>query len=255
MGVIGADVCINPSALITSFVSEDNLNYFLTCATNPLVPPAPVLGMLNGAINTVTGGVSQLTAITTQVNNNLASPAGYGPLIIGGAINTNFNDAAKSLNSAVFSLQAIPNTVLSCQQVDAMFSRLWEGLCNGTITSALGIAQVLIAAGVFMLLQMAVGIDLCCYHPGDSKAWVDGGNVGSSKVASSVASVPNFAVMAEAEPAAAAAAAAAHHAEAAAHSEHHTAPHHNHGAVAHQGPEKPHHEAHVVQHGGHNSAV
>ena len=62
-----------------------------------------------------------------------------------------------------------------------MFSRLWEGLCNGTVTSAIGISRVLIAAGVFMLLQMAIGIDLCCYHPGDKNAWVDGGH----KVASS----------------------------------------------------------------------
>lgn len=43
-----------------------------------------------------------------------------------------------------------------------MFSRLWDGLCNGTVTSSIGIARVLIAAGVFMLLQLAIGIDLCC---------------------------------------------------------------------------------------------
>jgi hypothetical protein len=37
-------------------------------------------------------------------------------------------------------------------------------MCNGTVTSAIGIARVLIAAGVFMLIQMAIGIDVCCYR-------------------------------------------------------------------------------------------
>ena len=59
---------------------------------------------------------------------------------------------------------------------------------------------------------MALGIDLCCYHPGDSRAWVDGGKA-ASKVASSEA------------PAVAAA-----HAEGAHGGAHPEGGHHHHGA-------------------------
>ena len=163
VGVIGADLCYDPNALIAATISEPNLNYFLTCATDPAVPPAPALGLVSGVINTVAGGLSQLTTLNSQVATAVSNgqPAGYGPLISGGAANPAFSAATTDLTNAVAALQAIPGVLLSCQQVDAMFSRLWDGLCNGTITSALGIARVLIAAGVFMLLQMAVRFFYC----------------------------------------------------------------------------------------------
>lgn len=72
-----------------------------------------------------------------------------------------------------------------------MFSRLWDGLCNGTVTSAIGISRVLVAAGVFMLIQLALSIDHCCYHPGDKNAWADGGHKVASSDAPAAAHVPH----------------------------------------------------------------
>ena len=226
LGVIGADLCYAPNELIMSFISSPDLNYFLSCATNPNVPPAPALSMIGSVVDMVAGGINQLSALGDQVDIAVTAntPAGYGPLIIGGAKNGAFAAANTNLKSAVDSLLFIPNTLLGCQQVDALFSRLWDGLCNGTVTSAIGIARVLIAAGVFMLLQMAVGIDLCCYHPGDARAWVDGG-MAASKVASSEAP----------------AAAAAHH-EGAHGGAHPEGGHHHHGAN-HHAPESAPKEA------------
>ena len=157
LGVIGADLCYAHNELILSFISDPNLDYFLSCATNPNVDPAPALSMIGSVVDMVAGGINQLTALGDQVDMNLNTPAGYGPLIIGGAKNGAFAAASTNLKSAVASLTFIPNTLLGCEQVDALFSRLWDGLCNGTVTSAIGIARVLIAAGVFMLLQSKFG--------------------------------------------------------------------------------------------------
>jgi hypothetical protein len=46
-------------------------------------------------------------------------------------------------------------------------------ICGGAITSAIGIARILIAAGVLLFVQLAIGVDVCCYHPGDPNAWVE----------------------------------------------------------------------------------
>ena len=143
LGVIGADLCYAPNELIMSFISSPDLNYFLSCATNPNVPPAPALSMIGSVVDMVAGGINQLSALGDQVDIAVTAntPAGYGPLIIGGAKNGAFAAANTNLKSAVDSLLFIPNTLLGCQQVDALFSRLWDGLCNGTVTSAIGIAR------------------------------------------------------------------------------------------------------------------
>ena len=39
--------------------------------------------------------------------------------------------------------------------------------------SAIGIARILIAAGVLLLIQLGIGVDVCCYHPGDPLSWDD----------------------------------------------------------------------------------
>lgn len=178
IGVVGADCCFRPNQLIMSAISVPELNYFLSCAIDTTVPTPSALDAVSGVISTVAGGISQLSALKTQVdaavqfgNTNPSvsdAYAGYGPLITGSGsarqTNSVFTSAAASLNKALGSLQAIPDEVLSCAQVDGMLSRLWDGMCNGTVTSAIGIARVLIAAGVFMLIQMAIGIDVCCYR-------------------------------------------------------------------------------------------
>ena len=55
-------------------------------------------------------------------------------------------------------------------------------MCTNFITSAIGISRILIAAGVLLFVQLAIGVEICCHHPGDEKAWV-GGSMQASEVA------------------------------------------------------------------------
>ena len=176
--VLGSDVCAAPAdTIITATGNMPQLTYYLSCATNPNLAPPDFLSAINGILSQITSGTTQLGKLVTSAAT-ASSPAGYGPLIpisaSSGAAPRLVN-AQTNLNGAFAAISAIPNAVFSCQQVDALFSAFFNSLCNGTVTSAAGIAQCLIAAGVFMLLQMAIGIDICCYHPGDAKAWEDKG--------------------------------------------------------------------------------
>lgn len=85
---------------------------------------------------------------------------------------------ASSITNAYDSVNLVVTDTLSCAAIDAIFSRFWTGLCNGTVVSAAGIARILIAAGVLLLIQLGIGVDLCCYHPGDPRSWT-GGDAGT----------------------------------------------------------------------------
>lgn len=70
------------------------------------------------------------------------------------------------------SLSLVLSDVLSCSAVGALIDPLFTGLC-GAITASVGIARILIAAGVLLFVQLAIGVELCCHHPGDDGAWQD----------------------------------------------------------------------------------
>lgn len=101
-----------------SLINEPNLNYFLSCATDPNVLLAPALDLISPVVNLVQGGLSQITSLGDQVDANLNSPDGFGPLIVSGAKNPAFASASGNLTAAVYSIMAIPNELLSCKQVD-----------------------------------------------------------------------------------------------------------------------------------------
>lgn len=176
VATLGSDVCVNPTATILTAVGNNpQLAYYLTCATNPSLPPPDFLSFVAAAVGKLQSGSTQVTKLVTLANGAGTATAGYGPLVASGAAAPALTAAAGSLAAAVASISAIPDKVFACVQVDALFNGLFDSLCNGTVSAAAGIGQCLVAAAVLMLLQMVMGVDQCCYHAGDAKAWVDGG--------------------------------------------------------------------------------
>lgn len=43
--------------------------------------------------------------------------------------------------------------------------------CGGFITSAITLASVLTAAAALLAVQMSLGVEVCCRHPGDADRW------------------------------------------------------------------------------------
>ena len=43
--------------------------------------------------------------------------------------------------------------------------------CGGFITSSITLATVLTAAAALLALQMSLGVEVCCRHPGDLPRW------------------------------------------------------------------------------------
>ena len=170
-----------PSPALTAYPpapAAAQLAYYLTCATTPGLSPPDFLSFITSALTKLSSVVVQIGKITDMANGVGSGPtAGYGPLVSSGVAAADLTAASSSAAAAINSISIIPNTVFSCVQVDALFSSLFDSLCNGTVSAAAGIAQCLVAAAALMLLQMAIGIDICCYHPGDKTAWVDKGEM------------------------------------------------------------------------------
>jgi hypothetical protein len=108
---------------------------------------------------------SQVGSLATQV---AAAPASGSPLSslkgpAGDSAAVNALSAASA--NTVASLNSIV-TLLGCQSIDAILSTLFTGFCTNGIATVIGIARILIAASVFLFLQLGVGIDMCCFHPG-----------------------------------------------------------------------------------------
>lgn len=55
--------------------------------------------------------------------------------------------------------------------VQNVIDPFFTALCTNAITSAIGIARILIAAGVLLWIQLAIGVEVCCHHPGHAAAW------------------------------------------------------------------------------------
>ena len=269
VGLLGADVCIAPAALIQGMVGtgsdlgSQTINYYLTCATTPQFPAGAIttIGEATGTLAPVVKQTGQLQAqfydaLKTGGNRNAwgsnlgtaydnAQTAAKGaaspppecgiphpvvPPPAGGGVATQLpvmcddsttpqtkadpiNRISVNMALALNSVNMVASDALSCATFDAIFSRMFDGLCNGTVQSAAGIARILIAAGVLLLLQLGIGVDLCCYRadararalfaapaarltpppppplsdPGDKRSWV--GDDDAAQVASSTAHV------------------------------------------------------------------
>lgn len=180
IGVVGSDVCYSPYASLASFVASGTdmasmtLKYYLTCDATT--------GIAGTVLETLTTSSAQVTAqvlpiaslstatagVTTAVgSSNYWPTAGYSSALV--ALNANM-DKLTGPNSGI---GLIISDVLSCAAVGNVIDPLLTAICGGAITSAIGIARILIAAGVLLFVQLAIGVDVCCYHPGDPNAWVE----------------------------------------------------------------------------------
>lgn len=66
----------------------------------------------------------------------------------------------------------LASTTLACSTIDPILSSMFIGLCNDGIATIIGMFRILIAASVLLIIQLGIGADICCYHPGDKSRWL-----------------------------------------------------------------------------------
>ena len=187
-GVIGADICYDPNATLMTLASSnmpsgmagDTLAYYLTCGANPSTKAIGAAGMIGGMISQVQGAAVQVQDLAYQAG--LASNAvALGPL---NSATPDFTTATgtkamSSLSTHIgYSADAVTSLagVMSCATMDPILSTLWTGACTNGIATIIGIARILIVASVLLFIQLGVGIDMCCFHPGlTSRYWAEEG--------------------------------------------------------------------------------
>jgi hypothetical protein len=84
---------------------------------------------------------------------------------------THLDDLVESLASAVGALNEVRDEVVNSYSVDEVLVTTFNALCNNGFAVLLYLFSILIAATVMLIIQLGVGADLCCYHPGDNTAW------------------------------------------------------------------------------------
>jgi len=184
IGTIGSDLCYSPATLLASAIGNADLTWVLTCAINPTTTAPSFITSTNEMINkllaanaTAYKGLSNMYAVINDNSRPIQGRYGWAPLANYAtspySSSTTFNTYISQTSSMIGSTIALITSFINCQQLDKLFSTLFSSLCNGTVSSIVGLARVLVAASVFLLLQMAIGIDICAWHPGDKKAWVD----------------------------------------------------------------------------------
>jgi hypothetical protein len=176
IGIIGADLCAAPTDTILFLAGEtgmagglpgESLSYYLTCGASPATPPAGAYKLLVDTVGTVGGAVSQLESLRDQITANPNSPAfvalngtNYVPLMVQG------------MSDAKDAVQTIADTTLACSAIDPIFSKLFHGLCNDGFATVIGIFRILMAASILLIIQLGIGVDICCFHPGDKSRWL-----------------------------------------------------------------------------------
>ena len=211
VGVAGSDICINPNQVLLNLANTyagsggmigDTLNYYLTCGANPTQPVIGALTMIDPLATKVSGAATQVASLAAQV---LASNGSPGPMSLAALSDTYAADAMGGSAGAMatlstqmgYSAQAINSLycakgtmmpdgvteacpvgggVLSCNTIDPILATLWTGVCNNGVATIIGISRILIAAAVLLFIQLGVGIDMCCFHPGlTSRYWAEEG--------------------------------------------------------------------------------
>ena len=189
VGVIGADICYDPNATLMTLASGympaggmagDTLSYYLTCGANPATKAIGAVSMIGGMIGTVQGAAAQVQSLAKQSqdqNNHI-------PLGSLGTATPDFTGASGSLAMTSlsqhigYSADAVTSLagVMSCATMDPILSTLWTGACTNGVATIIGISRILIAACVLLFIQLGVGIDMCCFHPGlTSRYWAEEG--------------------------------------------------------------------------------
>ena len=173
LGIVGADICYDPYMVIQRLGSSvglsggmigDTLTYYLTCGANPATPRMGALTMVDDAIGMVGTAAAQVTALQEQVKTASSQSPLYalqGPAHDSAAMKK-LDDGVQMTVASIKSIVSL----LGCQGIDAILSKLFTGFCTNTIATVIGISRILIAASIMLFLQLGVGIDMCCFHPG-----------------------------------------------------------------------------------------
>lgn len=176
IGVVGSDVCYSPYESLASFVASGTdtasvtLKYYLTCDASTGIT-GTVLQTISDSKNTIAAQLAQITG-SLSVPPNIPNWSPNGSPAYQTAVALLASNGA-SVTASNGGLSLIISDVLSCAAVGNVIDPLLTAICGGAITSAIGIARILIAAGVLLFVQLAIGVDVCCYHPGDPNAWVE----------------------------------------------------------------------------------
>jgi hypothetical protein len=175
LGIVGADICFDPYTTIQRLGSSvglsggmigDTLTYYLTCGKVPTTPRMGALTMIDDAMGMINTAKAQVDSLTQQVSSpsNVPSSPLYG--LKGPKSDSADMDALNAaVASTVGSIGSIV-TLMGCQRIDQILSVLFTGFCTNTIATVIGISRILIAASIMLFLQLGVGIDMCCFHPG-----------------------------------------------------------------------------------------
>jgi len=242
IGIIGADVCIAPFAAMQTAVNitgmtgdaPATLNYYLNCAANPALKPAGFLTLLSPTVSQLNFAATQAKSLNESISA-VPTPPVFSSLEGSTDPTCTMNSVAVGVSGAATAIAQLQAGPFGCANIDGILNRLFMALCNDGFGTVIAICRILIALAVMLVLQLGVGVDVCCYHPGDPRAWgsPDADEVG--KVSPNVASI---------ELALRAPAAAHAHAGAAPHvlgEPHHAGAHaHGHGEGGHQHAESGH---------------
>jgi hypothetical protein len=176
VGIMGSDVCFAPTTSLMTLLSQtgttglpaDTLSYYLQCGANPGMAPIGALDLIAQNSGQLTTAATQAQSLADQVAANPSAP-GLAPLS-NPSLTYHPSDMASGLNNANSALGSV-SAALACTPIDALISTLFTGLCNDGISTMIALFKILIAAAVLLVIQLGIGVDLCCYHPGHAAAW------------------------------------------------------------------------------------
>jgi hypothetical protein len=172
IGIPGSDVCYAPgttlNSLVGSFDSSGTLTYYLTCGTNPALATPTAVNFLKTSQGALGDSQAGILTFTSALSSGSLSSINFGS-----AFNASSNSLKTRIPAANNSISLLISDVVSCPSVSGIFDSFYGGLCGGFITSAITLATVLTAAAALLTLQMSLGVEVCCRHPGDADRWED----------------------------------------------------------------------------------
>lgn len=194
IGIIGADICIDPQGLILGFAEDgnftgmpfDTIRYYLTCGIDPTLPRIGALQLFDDNIGMVSGAVAQVKDLKDQIAadpNNAAWQPLAPPNALVGYVYGNLSNA----ETAVVELGTVQ---LGCQTIEPIFSDFFTFLCNDGFAVFIGISRIFIALSIMLVIQLGIGVDICCFHPGDPSRWLTDEEIAAQKAMDSTNSKP-----------------------------------------------------------------
>ena len=204
IGLPGSDVCYAPGFTLNNLVGgmdpTKTLPYYLTCAGSAADLPDAIksIASAQGSLGLAQGNITALTDAATAISTAYS-------INFDASFNTSKTDIITHLPTANNSISLLLSDVVSCPSISGIFDTFYAGLvriyhplpahpgtlhapsplyppppsapppsslqCGGFITSSITLASVLTAAAALLVLQLSLGVEICCRHPGDAPRW------------------------------------------------------------------------------------